>query len=666
MFDLKASTIKPLKLATAAASERDVLDTAALTSSLRGTIIPRQRLSQQGALTEYKFTRAHTRDLGFENNPPEIGKFDQTVLEIETARGRAFHSGVNLATMERWRELSEDAQNWGFRELEMRARGFNRHPILLGTTSRVVDHNVDAEGLNILIRAVYSDSNPEMRNEKLAALRRAIEDGPPLGEHSEEDNIFWSSPKTPEQLVASIIRCAVLGGGDKRRTRVSPELRLWIKAAYDQAGYEPHAVLGGYAAYGTQLALALGYVPTMLSLWKYPTSLYDSALLPKETKIIADRKDCITIADLRPDEMVASAGHYCFSLGNSGDVFLPEELANLRINGAVVNIDQPHRVEVIVSGSHAEPGFGDRTPDEMREIGKAHALLSLTGLQYYEDKVSAMRFFNQLSYAREAGTPATFEYSEPKDKARPHEMAMLNMASKMEACELIAMNTSEAFGLLERVLDDLEGGLNLLNVSPQLESRIRAALAVAELEETEWGDGREDPRWITDSALIIQEILDRPFVRVRGMWADITISSSDISVQSPLTVRRALFFSRDQALVKTANPSGSIRSLADQARVWASPTGQCVAAAAVVNEHMHAQFAEQELASDSFMQNAFARLSDNRAIFFALTKPMLVTDGGTTSAGDTMSIVLSTGILSELTNALRTRRKRLEKAKYPL
>ena len=622
-------------------------------------VIPKERLIQQGALTEYKIVRAQTNSLDLKSNPPVAADLDLRVLEIEAARAATFHPGVDLETLVRWKELSEDAQVWGFRNLLRRSHGFDNHEILLGTTSRVVDHIVTAEGLKILIQAVYKDTDANTRAEKLESLKRAIENGPPEGMHSEEDAILWSTPQTPEELVAGIVRSGLLGGGDKRRMRVSPELRLWIQSAFSEVGYAPRSSLGGYAAHGTQLALAHFYLPTMLSLWKYPTSLYESSLLPKETAIIADRKDCHTIADLRPDELVASGGHYCFSLGNSGDKFLPEELSGLVVDGQTVNLETPHRIEVIVSGSHAEPGFGDRDENEMRAIGRAHKLMCLASLQYYETLSAAQKFFRQLAWARQEGTPCALEYSEPKPAARPIEVQMLRMMMQTKACDIIAMNTSEAFGLVERLIDTIEGGENLLEISVDTQRRMRAALELAEVHETQWGDGREDPRWIADCALLLQEIFDLPLVRVRGMWADVTICGRYVEIDQPEEIRRALFFSRDQANVKVANASGSIRSLADQAWVWSSPTGQCVAAAAVVNDHLRTSFAPRDLLTESLMNNGYAQLSDGRRLFFALTKPMLVTDGGTTSAGDTMSIILATGILPQLKEAAVAR---LEKA----
>ena len=657
MFDSAASVLFSHTKSQICTPATQPLDTTAFPTSHRGSAISAQRISEQGALTEHQIIRAHLRDLGIEHDPPPASQLEHRVLELETKRAAQFHPDINLATMRRWKELSECAQTWGFQQLSLRAHGVGRFPILLGTTSRVVDHIVDAKGLRILIEAVYKDCDPKVRAQKVADLKLAIETGPPAGAHSEEDAIMWSSPATPTELVASIVRSALLAGGDKRRARVSPELRLWIRDAFAEAGHEPHGVLGGFAAYGSQLALAHHYTPTMLSRWMFPSSLYESELLPKNLRILTDRADCKTIADIRPEEVIASAGHYCFSLGNKGSAFLPPELCDLCIDGELIDISAAHRCEVIVSGSHAEPGFGDRTPEEMRQIGSEHRLMCLTGLQYFEKISDVEQFFYQLPFAREAGTPCCFEYSEPKASARPIEMATLKRLKETDTCDLLAMNTSEAFGLIERFIDEFEKGHDIFGISAQTAANIRCALSIAETEETPWGDGREDPRWIAQASLIIQEILDVPFVRVRGMWADVTSSASDIPIGDPAMLRRALFFSRDQAVVKVANPSGSIRSLADQAWVWSTPTGQSVAAAAVINDCLRTNFAHKDLLGDSFMENGYARLKDERMVFFALAKPMLVATGGTTSAGDTMGLVAATGMIELLETAVQARKR---------
>ncbi len=545
----------------------------------------------------------------------ERGVSPENLAEEELRIGQSLHSSIREQEYVLHAKTSIDAQRRTFAELQLRKE---QRPlsVFLGPTARVVDHALEGDAVTHLIARLISEGSTEL-------LFKAIDQGPGA------DEIVWARPENPIELVASIVRWAALRGGDKKRIRTSAELRNWVGETLEANAVDTRPRLGGMTAVCTALAHALGDSPTMMALGTLPAGIAER-LAPK-TKVIGDHEDDTEIEELQVEGH--SAGHYCIS-SSTATPLLPAAIEAIRVNGTSIPREAISKLELLITGASTTPGFGTLDQRRIASIGQSNEVSVLTGVQAIDSVASCRRYFESVQTLHNAGSCTALCYSEPK--WREGEISILKHIKNSAAVDFLGLNTGEAYDLLRRINDSMKAG-NPLALGAQTAQELSNALAIGSRNKAPWENGHESPEWVLRSALLLQEILEIPLVRVRARALDILAVDSCCNLNNAERIRDHLLVARHLGTTKAALKSGIINH-ADQLTVLQNPPqGRHLAALYCANDELRKlKLLHESWSAADFARDGHTRLRDGRQVFGAVPIHFFIKDGGTTSAGDTI------------------------------
>lgn len=547
------------------------------------------------------------------------GVSPQDIFSAEVARGSKIDQRVTADYLLKVMSRSQAAQKEFHDDLQQRLNGDSeRLRIFLAPTARAIDHLIDCTALQILVGRLVEDG-------KAQELKDAINSGPGNSE------VIWNAPETLVHLVASIVRWGALTDHDKKRIRVSGELREEILDILTSEGYDTRPRIGCISAVGTALASVLGHEPTMMALGTMPYEV--ARRLPAQTRIVGTNAEHQFIEELPGDD--GFCGNFAL-LVPDGCLGLEPILGTLQVNGAHLKEDAMSKIDVLITGTSSIHGFSGVGLERMCEIGSAHDLMILTGTKDLDSKEEMAEFFDRVSQGHAAGMAVALCYAESKFPAKEVE---LWCAIRQRRCvELLALNSLEALGVLERIYQDTSEA-NSLKLSADTILRLNDALVTGKTRSSTWGDGHESPEWLIKSAMLIQEILQIPIVRVRGMVSDILVTDAALALNAEDT-RGNLFVSRNLGTMKVAHPRGLFANAQEIGNIRNYPDGTHAAALfkiADVLKWLDGNSAEVE----SFAHNQYMLLKDGRYAFAVPPTPFYSKEGGTMSAGDTKDLTLA-------------------------
>ncbi len=537
----------------------------------------------------------------------ELAVSEAELGRAESARGSHIDSRVNSSTLLTRESLRQEAH----REFQARLDFRGLHPeagtnILLAPTSRVIDHSVGPEALQALVQRL-------LREGKESELRNMIEKGPGA------EAVVWEAPTTPLELVSGMIRWAYLKENDKKRIRVGAELRGWVEETLRQEGVETRSKLGGISAVDSLLMKALHHKPTMVALGKIPIGVIRE--LPSDLRVVHDDPATQFLNELPVDEN--DPGHFCFcSFGEQPP--LPSNFTNLEIGGRKIDIREPRHLDILVTGSSAPKGFGDMSIDRIAGLGKKANLAILSGLQHLTTEDEVTRYLTATDTLHRNGAATMLCYAEPRKEEC--ELSALRGLSMVRAIDLFALNSFEALELLARIIKDARDQ-NRFRMKPELLTRCDEAVTQALKKPVQWEDGHEHPAWIAESALLLQEVLAIPIVRVRGKACDAVALSEHFDEKDAEEVHKAQIVSRDLATLKVAYPSGVIREREQVRPLRNISRGEYQAALFIAGDKVAPH-------APDFGIKGYARRKDGRLISVATPIQFYVRTGGTQSAGD--------------------------------
>ncbi len=518
--------------------------------------------------------------------------------------------------------------------------------VLLGPTSRVVDHVLRGDGLQYLAGRLLKEGKEE-------ELRRAINDGPGGGE------AVWERPGTPVETVASIIRWAYLRGADKKRIRTDDQIRKWMSETMEQAGYDTRPRLGGVIAVGTALTAVLGRSPTMFALGTLPADIIKH--LNPQTEVVGDDPAVRTLIDLPRSS--AAAGNFAISC-SGGPLPLPAGLESFLVNGQTAGAQDISSFDILVVGAKSPAGFGGVTIDRMRALGREHSLMVLTGVQSLADDRESKAFFDHVQASHDEGTAMALLYSESKVPER--EVDVWREIRERRCIEYLGINAAETYDFLARIAADSRGE-NRLGLAPAVIDSLQEALRIGASDGGVWKSGREVPAWLFRSAVLLQDILEIPVVRVRGKFCDVLLAAPDVKGVAPHSVKNNMIISRNMGTLKTANVTGLIDQPGELGVLRNVPAGPTLAALQLLGDQAAMFGAENQQLGWSFRPShlphtLWTRLADRRYCFAVPPIDFYDRSGGTQSAGDTIDVTFVTEEMNGLmacalqANKLRARR----------
>ncbi len=474
----------------------------------------------------------------FQSQANFLGVCVNEIRQAELKRGKDLHPSVSDAQIDATAEIYRNAQLEFLVEIEGR-RLSSPTQIFCAPNGRTVDLVIDERAPGALVQGL-------IREGKLDALREAVEAGPGAGA------VIWEKPQTEVELVASLLRWAAINGEEKKRIRVSDELRGWVSQSLAQAGITPRERLGGALAIATALSPVLGREATMMSLGDLPPQLLKH--IPAGTKVVTEDPGCKVLNEIpRADGFI---GNFC--LGFKGkSLSIPAEFQSFSVNGKIVDPSRITQVEVFITGSSQRHGFGTVSAERLTEISKTHPICILSGMQYLTSRAEIADYFEHVEAlhgeSAQHGSVTALLYSEVKHPEL--EVTMWKEMQSRRCIDFLGMNSSEAHDILARLYaDSLQE--NGLEISAELKARMARALSFGDSDGGIWQSGDEMPEWVFEAARCLQEALDVPLVRVRGKIVDALVADPGLNLEFPEKVRDSLIISRNMGTLKVANPSG--------------------------------------------------------------------------------------------------------------
>ena len=550
--------------------------------------------------------QAHMQELGLPTNTPNP---IAAVLEAELNKGIALDSRVSAADMKRASARALEAMGM-VADPQHDLFGFNR----------LIDAKFffDEKSVRALVAGVLS------RPGRITQLLGAIANGPGNGATA------WARPTTPSELVASLIRHAVLGKGASLQLNLSHELAQWMEDTLARGGIEVSEAMGGAGGFCASIG---GLLPGVRSLF------YSSEPVPD--RILERFAEGVEI--LEPDGEVVWADQ-CSPSGTKARVNYGVEIREdkpFEVAGrsALIMDGKPRSLQSKGSGrvilgtpSSDEPGF--ELPDgALERVAGDLDLMFLSGCHYFTKqdaagcRRSSERLARQLNKAKDRNPDLLrhLQYVVPKVAAHEAEM----MACLKGSFDSFSLNAVELAGLLNR-----------LGAAGMTEWRG---------EEHPPRETAERPEFVIDAAIALGEAMDLPRVQVHGRAGDVLVQQDLVD---PDRQRLAFLRARQIATMKAANKGGEVRSPEHLWDLVPSVSSGGLAGLQAFADTMAQRFGLDPEARQKIVEDWYYTDSQGLTYMFVPNRDHHDLTGGTISLGDTFdSVALMMG--------LRTKRPRM-------
>ncbi len=569
------------------ASPEALVDPPLATTAWQKT--PPPSLSAEAKRASARELVAHTLQLGVSIE----GDVAKKVQDAELAAGKGADPRVSAADMERAVRFSEQAA----------ALVPARQSDLFGFT-RVVDAklSLDPKTLDLLAHACGDD----------AALLKAIDEGPGHGD------VAFDRPRTPVELVASLVRQLALGAGASKQLALEPKLAAWLDGTLAGGGVAVRRAMGGAGAFAANLACAAGVDATFFSADPLPPGIADR-FAPGVRAAARDGSvhDAHTWVGEQPARQNASAEY------DAGVAYPLLGRERLRINGRDVAVVTGGSGRIIL-GTRAKdvrPGFAGVSDDALTRLARRTDLFFFVGAHYLtqgsaaDARAEARALAGGLDVMKRAN-PALLRHAQyvvPK----LHENEALVWGELKGHVDSLALNAVEVAPFVDSLFD---GGLSRTDLDPHLP---RAAA--------------EDPAHMLEGALALVDALSLPRLQVHGLEGDLVVSGPGTpGAVNPERQKLALVKARQLATNKAAADSGEIKSKDDIWPVLPSVRGSGLAALhrfADAVAHANGLSAAER---DRIVERWWWQAPDGTVVHFVPSRGIHDRSGGTVSLGDTI------------------------------
>jgi hypothetical protein len=574
------------------------------------------------------------------------------------------------------RFIMQESQQEGLTRIYSRQKG-TRQKVLCAPTSRIEDHPISDKGFKMLIDGLVKAEGGLGRQKLIDAIQNGPADG----------GLFFKSPNDVYEAIGGIVRWLVVSEQKKSRVRFNQEIREKIWEILDSEGYtRKEPMVGGVAAFCSQLLAAQGHDVTMYNeghMIKEFDKHFD-----RDLKVFSDDPDIKNMGQLFDGNSKSSPGHFTVSLKYS-DIL--NSLSILKIkdkeSGKILTVDVRNfpctNRDIIISGAQFPVGFSDNIPEaRITNLGNEMDLGLFSGFQYPTDIQGYDKYFRGLNAFAKGTAAVALEYSEPKCAGEDVELYGLVQLrnSKVTA---IACNTSEAIDLLLRIKNFHDSSLSdqaalyldQLGLDESFWKELNDVLArflkTKESKDQQpadapWTNPTEDSIWLYGAAKIIQRLTNIPFVRVRGQYADVTLTKPGVTVSSPEDVVKKLTFSRKQAALKSATKTGNIRDVTDEVPLECVPQEGSLASNIRLGEWLSFNEPSEIGITERLARDWHIKLPSGHQIFLAVPHDF-INRKNTVSAGDAMAATAWSSLADDLkaTHAAGSSKKTASESAHP-
>lgn len=461
-------------------------------------------------------------------------------------------------------------------------------------------------------------------------LLAAIDQGPGHGA------IVWPHPTNNVELVASLVRQVVLGGGASMQLQMDPDEAAFLEGVLSTEQVPLKEAMGGAGAFASNLLSALSPVrPRFFSAEPLPQRI--AARFSERVEVVnpsGGRATALKAADAKTPARVNFSAEYS---GGAPLSILGRDTVKIGGVPTALAVGGSGRVILGTRAKDVVPGFGDATPSALRQMANDTDTAFLVGTHYLTQGTAA----EATAKATALGTALAVMKQHNPALVRHHQYVLPKQANNeavvmmaLKGCwDSLSMNAVEVPALVERLR---AAGLTTLG----------AGLAASSLR----GDS-EEPAAMLEGARAIADALGLPRVHLHGLYGDlVVVTDSSTGEKDPAgtgitsavdvdRTRSALLRARQLASMKAAADSGEITGPADLFDVVPTVQGRCLAAVqrfgdAVAAAHGLSTAERADVVADWHWQDPLGK----RQVFFVPSRGIHDRTGGTVSLGDTIDV----------------------------
>ncbi|MCA9790370.1 MAG: hypothetical protein KC910_01190 [Candidatus Eremiobacteraeota bacterium] len=471
----------------------------------------------------------------------------------------------------------------------------NRHQALFGF-SRLIDAKFHLSPALIDKLADRCDQT---------TLTRLIDGGPDDGAP------VWAHPRSPEELVASLVRHLVVGQGSSLQLGLDHSLAEWLEQHFDDSSPLTQAV-GGAGAFCANLSAALPEVDGCFFAPGKLSSRLAQRFSPELQAV--DESGRASRPDGQVDPGLKERVNYVaeYRKGERFELFGKQQLA---INGQVRELQVSGTSRVILgTPTNLNPDFGQTSDSVARQLAATNDVFFVSGAHYLTKRpeAEAEEFAARLLAMKDENPELVRhnQYVVPKDPATEAQL----YRHLHGAFDSMSLNAVEMAGVLGRLADD---------------------------GQTRWnGDRFPDPataeslKFQLDLALELKSALDVQRLHVHSYSGDLLVLNGR---QAPDRQLLALLRARQVAAMKTANDNGEIRSQSD---LW--PILPMVDARGLAGLYRFADAISERFGLDADQHAAVVKdwhyhdAASQTTFLFSPARALHDKTGGTVSLGDTI------------------------------
>ncbi|MBI5508576.1 MAG: hypothetical protein HY903_07470 [Deltaproteobacteria bacterium] len=547
----------------------------------------------------------YLRDLGL---PPTTDNPLQAIQDAELSAGKNIDPRVGVADM---KVACERAT---------RALSLTPAPqsALFGFT-RLVDAKFQLTPAVVAALAASALDRPGRATELFGDIDR----GPPEG------TIAWRRPGSRTELVASLVRQLLLGGGASLQLQIDAELALWLDATLKKIQSPTAYAMGGAGAFCTNLANAL---PNVSARFFAPTPLPTAVALRFAAGVeVVDSAGGVHRPRTFKDDTAAARVNYAAEY--RGDQAQPEPFTilgrrRLKVNGKSTPLAVVATGRVLLgTPSDEQPGFGGAKGPALEKLATDNDLVFLAGTHYFTKdspdgcQARATELAAEVRALHRANPKLVVHHSYVVPKKIEHEGLLL--AGLKGAFDSFSLNAVELPGLLTTL--------------------VRQGMSAFAGDAGDTREGAEAPAAVLAGALALKDAMQLPRVHIHGLYGDLIVL--DRALEGVLPVEQqvlACVKARQLASNKAANETGEIRAAADVWPVAPVVRGEALAAVQAFADAVVAEMAKKGVRVSAAERTLvcerwwYRDAATGNVLLFVPSRGIHDRTGGTTSLGDTI------------------------------
>jgi ADP-dependent phosphofructokinase/glucokinase len=544
---------------------------------------------------------AHARALGVAggevgvaaSSGPTAESLAPAVQKAELARGTALDARVDAHDMARAVDRATRAA----------ALQPARQNVLFGFT-RVVDAKV---ALTPQVLGALADECGRRYGDQLL---HAIDQGPGDGA------LVWSRPQGQVELVASLVRQLVKGGGASLQIAITPEQARWLEDVVAAEGVDVARAMGGAGAFAANLASAFAPLrPRFFSRDPLPAGIADRFA---ERVEVVDGHAAAAPARSRASNEPARV-NYSAEYGGGQTLAILGRTA-LKIDGKTTPLSTTAAGRVILgtSAKDVTPGFDGVERAALQKMARDNDVFFFVGSHYLTQGAPAD------AHAQAEQLAASLDVMKA---ANPRLVRHLQYVVPK-----VAAQEATVLGALRGHIESMS--LNAVEV-PALLHRLHAAgLAAADADPHAPRATAETPAEMVRGALGLADAMQVGRVHLHGLEGDLLVVTGRVDVER---TRAALLKARQVAAMKATNTSGEIKSRDDLFDVVPVVQGSGLAAVEAFADDLARRHGLSTEERDRVARDwCFTDVTHDRTVFFVPSRGIHDRTGGTVSLGDTI------------------------------